>query len=198
MTLDAGEEEMELIRVQLMSSYQGTRLNALEKLTQMRDESRTSRIVALMHNYVVADKMKPQVQEAVAVAFGHFTNEVAFRTLLELCASAYWNVRYETAKSLGNYKRDEAYEKLLFMLNHEKDADVLEGVIIGLGTLQDARAIPLIADYLKSESWSLRDKAAEALGNIGGSAALEHLQTALVQERDAYVKESIKGILDNL
>jgi len=189
---------MDAIRVQLMSSHQGARLNALERLAQIRDESRTLSIVALMQNYAVTNKMKPQVQEAVAIAFGHFTNEVAFRILLDLCASPYWNVRYETAKSLGNYKQDEAYKKLLFMLSHEKDTDVLEGVVIGLGTLQDARAIPLIADHLKSESWSLRDKAAEALGNIGGSAALEHLQTALLQEQDAYVKESIKGILDSL
>jgi HEAT repeat protein len=62
----------------------------------------------------------------------------------------------------------------------------------------DEKAVDSLATVLKDDNRFVRQEAVRALGKIGGTRALEALTQALVEEKDEFVKDSIKKTVDRL
>jgi epoxyqueuosine reductase len=73
----------------------------------------------------------------------------------------------------------------------------LRNVAVALGNSKDTKAIPALRNALRNDPEPLlRGHAAWALGAIGGDESYQALQTAAINEMDAYVLGEIKAALD--
>ena len=62
----------------------------------------------------------------------------------------------------------------------------------------DEKAVDSLISVLKDNNRFVRQEAIWALGKIGGTIALESLTQALVVEKDEFVKDSIKRVMERL
>ena len=64
--------------------------------------------------------------------------------------------------------------------------------------MRDEKAVDSLIPVLKDHNRFVRQEAVRALGKIGGARALEALTQALVEEKDEFVKDSIKRAIERL
>jgi HEAT repeat protein len=62
----------------------------------------------------------------------------------------------------------------------------------------DEKAVDSLITVLKDDNRFVRQEVVRALGKIGGARALEALTQALVEEKDEFVKDTIKKAIDRL
>ena len=62
----------------------------------------------------------------------------------------------------------------------------------------DEKAVDSLIVLLKDDNRFVRQEAVRALGKIGGARALEALTQTLVEEKDEFVKDSIKKAVEKL
>ena len=62
----------------------------------------------------------------------------------------------------------------------------------------DEKTVDSLIIVLKDNNRFVRQEAVRALGKIGGTRALESLTQALVEEKDEFVKDSIKKAMERL
>jgi len=100
--------------------------------------------------------------------------------LIDALKDKSWKVREGAAGALGKIGvNDEQFETIIKMLKNEKSLEERDGAARALGCLKDIRAIPALIDALKDEDWSVRWKAAEALGKI-----VENFVNKKLEEKD--------------
>jgi len=88
-------------------------------------------------------------------------------------------------------------EELMKNLKH-KDSSVRRHTIDMLGILGDEKAVDALILVLKDKNRFVRQEAIAALGKIGGERVVEPLTQALVEERDEFVQDSIRKVLEKL
>lgn len=79
-----------------------------------------------------------------------------------------------------------------------KDSSVRRHAIEMLGIIGDEKAVDAIILVLKDKNRFVRQEAITALGKIGGERILEPLAQALVEEKDEFVKDSIRKVLGKM
>lgn len=87
-------------------------------------------------------------------------------------------VRQYLARAMGRTENPAFVEPLLEALDREREAELPE-IILALGMLQDAAALPALHGYLEHPNPLVRNRAAMALGFIGDRASVPPLRAAL-------------------
>jgi HEAT repeat protein len=80
----------------------------------------------------------------------------------------------------------------------ERDSSVRRSAAEEIGIIGDKKAVDSLITVLKDDNRFVRQEAIRALGKIGGARALESLTKALVEEKDAFVKDSINKAVERL
>jgi len=129
-----------------------------------------------------------------AEALGEEGDLRAVGPLIEALSDPYVDVSWIAAKSLGKLKDTEAVPDLIRMLdNDDKWARI--GAAEGLGGIADPRGVdPLVRILSTDPDRLVREKAAWALGEIGGDFAEEALHSAKEDESDRVQKAAQKAL----
>jgi HEAT repeat protein len=91
----------------------------------------------------------------------------------------------------------QAPPELINQLKNQ-DSSVRRNAAETIGTLGDENAIEALIPLLKDDNRFVRQEAVWALAKIGGARALEALTQALVDEKDEFVRDSIKKAMERL
>ena len=87
--------------------------------------------------------------------------------------------------------------ELIEDLKH-KDSSVRQNAAETLGRIGDEKAVDSLTLALKDRNKFVRQEAVAALGKIGGERLVEPLTRALEEEKDEFVIDSIKKVLEKL
>ena len=88
-------------------------------------------------------------------------------------------------------------KELMEGLKH-KDSSVRRHAVEMLGIIGDKEAVDALILVLKDKNRFVRQEAITALGKIGGERLVEPLTKALEEERDEFVQESVRKVLEKL
>lgn len=113
------------------------------------------------------------VRRTAANALGMIADQRAVPYLIKALNDSDWQVRKFAAVSLGRMKDEKAIPILLEAMEDE-DADVRWKAMLALAKFGERAVKPLIKT-LQNENWSVRARAAEVIGKIGGEDALNAL-----------------------
>ena len=80
----------------------------------------------------------------------------------------------------------------------DKDSSVRRHAIEMLGIIGDEKGVDALIQVLKDKNRFVRQEAIAALGKIGGARLVEPLTQALEEEKDEFVIDSIKKVLEKL
>ena len=79
-----------------------------------------------------------------------------------------------------------------------KDSSARRHAIEMLGIMRDQRAVDALILVLKDKNRFVRQEAIAALGKIGGETIVEPLTQALGKEKNEFVQDSIRKVLEKL
>ena len=79
-----------------------------------------------------------------------------------------------------------------------KDSNVRRHAIEMLGIMGDEKAVAPLILVLKDKNRFVRQEAIAALGKIGGERVVEPLTQALGDEKDEFVQNSMRKVLEKL
>ena len=79
-----------------------------------------------------------------------------------------------------------------------EDSSARRHAIEMLGIMGDEKAVDALILVLKDKNRFVRQEAIAALGKIGGERLVVPLTQALVEEKDEFVIDSIKKVIENL
>jgi HEAT repeat protein len=119
------------------------------------------------------------IRAGAAGALGYLQDVGALEPLVRtLYEDTDWLVRFSAAVSLGNLKDPRAYAVLIQALN---SAEVVlhQAAIAALGEIKAISAVDHILRFAQAEDWLVRQRLAEALGNLPtpkSLAALKYLE----------------------
>ena len=80
----------------------------------------------------------------------------------------------------------------------DKDGSVRRHAIEMLGIIGDEKAVDALILVLKDKNRFVRQEAIAALGKIGGERVVGPLAQALGEEKDEFVQDSIRKVLEKL
>jgi HEAT repeat protein len=80
----------------------------------------------------------------------------------------------------------------------DKDSSVRRHAIEMLGIMGDKKAVDALILVLKDKNRFVRQEAITSLGKIGGERVVEPLTQALGEEKDEFVQDSIRKVLERL
>jgi HEAT repeat protein len=129
-----------------------------------------------------------------ARTLGTVGGEGTLERLLEALKDKALFVRAGAAEGLGRLRDQRAVEPLLEALR-QPDETLQASAAIGLGNLGDQRAVaPLVEATLKNPSDNVSEKAAEALGQLGGSAGVDALVAAVPDKSANTRRRAIRAL----
>ncbi len=106
------------------------------------------------------------IRADAAGALGYLGDARAFEVLSRaFYEDTDWLVRFSAAVSLGNIKDPRAREVLLQALD-SKEIVLQEAAISALGEIQAIDSVDSILRFAQSDDWLIRQRLAEALGNL--------------------------------
>ena len=106
------------------------------------------------------------IRADAAGALGYLEDPRAFETLVRaFYEDTDWLVRFSAAVSLGNLKDPRAHDVLMQALQ-SKEAVMQQAAIAAVGEIGDLAAVDEILKFAQSEDWLVRQRLAEALGNL--------------------------------
>ena len=80
----------------------------------------------------------------------------------------------------------------------QKDSSVRRHAVEMLGIMGDEKAVDALILVLKDKNRFVQQEAIAAIGKIGGERLVEPLTKALEEEKDGFVIDSIKKVLEKL
>ena len=80
----------------------------------------------------------------------------------------------------------------------DKDSSIRRHAIEMLGIIGDEIAIDALIQVLKDKNRFVRQEAVTTLGKIGGERVVESLTQALGEEKDEFVQDSMRKVLEKL
>lgn len=106
------------------------------------------------------------IRADAAGALGYLEDPRAFETLVRaFYEDTDWLVRFSAAVSLGNLKNPKAHDVLIDALN-STEVVMQQAAIAAIGEIGDLTALDEILRFAQSEDWLVRQRLAEALGNL--------------------------------
>lgn len=120
------------------------------------------------------------IRADAAGALGYLGDPRAYEALVRaFYEDVEWLVRFSAAVSLGNLKDPRGYEVLIRALKvGDGDSLMQQASIAALGELGDPRCLEAILTFAQSEDWLVRQRLAQALGNLPtdkSRSALEYM-----------------------
>ena len=95
-------------------------------------------------------------------------------------------------------RNDEVINKLLQIVEIDKDYRVRNHAIMALGAITCPQAIPVLLKSLSDTQIEIRASAATALSKIGDKRVLPQLKEALKKEKNKYVKKQLETAIKRL
>ncbi|NET44374.1 HEAT repeat domain-containing protein [Okeania sp. SIO2B3] len=106
------------------------------------------------------------IRADAAGALGYLEDIRAFEPLAKaFYEDTSWLVRFSAAVSLGNLKDPRAHNLLIEALDNQEMV-IQQAAIAALGEIGDLEAVEHILKFALSEDWLIRQRLAEALGNM--------------------------------
>ena len=106
------------------------------------------------------------IRADAAGALGYLEDIRAFEPLARaFYEDTSWLVRFSAAVSLGNLKDSRAHNLLIEALDNQEMV-IQQAAIAALGEIGDLEAVEHILKFALSEDWLIRQRLAEALGNM--------------------------------
>jgi HEAT repeat protein len=140
------------------------------------------------------------VRENAAKSLGNLALIEAVEPLISLLGDKEWRVRKQAINALGKIGSDEAVKPLLRLL-YDGDADVRRNTTEVLACMGDEAFDPLMDLYM-CDDWQIRSKAAECLGKIGDTRAVDYFIDTLCskrkEDRNRHVRGKIVEALGNI
>ena len=78
----------------------------------------------------------------------------------------------------------------------DRDSSIRQNAAQAIGVMGDEKAVDYLIAVLKDDNRFVRQETVWALGKIGGARALEALTQVLVEEKDEFVKDSMKKVIE--
>lgn len=137
------------------------------------------------------------IRADAAGALGYLEDPRAFEPLIRsFYEDTDWLVRFSAAVSLGNLKDPRAHDALIQAL-HSPEVILQQAAIAAFGEIGDLTALDEILAFVQSEDWLVRQRLAEALGNLPsekGTSALRYM----AKDSHPHVSESAQMSLIRL
>lgn len=118
------------------------------------------------------------IRADAAGALGYLEDPRAFDSLVHaFYEDVDWLVRFSAAVALGNLKDPRAHDVLIEALKSDKVV-MQQAAIAAVGEIGDLDALTEILNFAQSDDWLVRQRLAEALGNLPGNkseSALRYL-----------------------
>jgi HEAT repeat protein len=191
-------DDLDGIRTQLAKGDWKTRLSAVEKLENRRDEGALDmlRKVASTHGEYWPVKIK------AIVLLGEAQDPKSVELLLSIFNDPFSNwecpsIKSYTATALGNYKGNPQVVDTLIKGINDRELLTREASIRSLGKIGDPKAVPLLLGLLEDPSAAVRLSVVKALEEIGDPRAIPHLERVSQSDGDAVVKKEALAALSN-
>lgn len=137
------------------------------------------------------------IRADAAGALGYLEDPRAFDPLVKaLNEDVDWLVRFSAAVSLGNLKNPKAHGVLIEALN-SSEVVIQQAAIAALGEIRDLEAVDNILNFAQAEDWLVRQRLAEALGNLPTKKSLSALRY-LAKDDHSQVAEAARLSLKRL
>ncbi|MEM9807551.1 MAG: HEAT repeat domain-containing protein, partial [Cyanobacteria bacterium P01_D01_bin.56] len=107
-----------------------------------------------------------------------------------------WLVRFSAAVSLGNLKDPRAHDALIQALN-SPEVILQQAAIAACGEIGDVSALDDILAFAQSDDWLVRQRLAEALGNMPTDKSISALRY-MAKDNHSQVSEAAQISLDRL
>lgn len=115
---------------------------------------------------LLANEADYGVRADAAGALGYLEDIRAFEPLTRsFYEDTHWLVRFSAAVSLGNLKDPRARDTLLQALK-SPEVVIQQAAIAALGEIGAVESVEAILEFVSSEDWLVRQRLAEALGNL--------------------------------
>ena len=116
------------------------------------------------------------IRADAAGALGYLEDPRAFDPLVRaFYEDVDWLVRFSAAVSLGNLKNPKAHDVLVAALD-SPEVVIQQAAIAALGEIRDTEAVDNILNFAQAEDWLVRQRLAEALGNLPTPKSLAALR----------------------
>ncbi len=158
---------------------------------RVRDEAPIEELIAAMHESKTA-----HMTEILCELLGKRQDPKAVPVLIEALHNEGAGVRSEAAQALALIESPLAGEALLTQYLKEKDEEVKDWQVIGLGATGYLPAVPYLIQALQSDR--LRRYAALALAELQVTEVKPMIQEALGHETDEYERKLIEQALQKL
>jgi HEAT repeat protein len=139
------------------------------------------------------------IRADAAGALGYLEDPRAFEPLVRtFYEDTDWLVRFSTAVALGNLKDPRAHDVLLKALGSD-EVVLQQAAIAALGEVGAVEAVERLLHFAQSPDWLVRQRLAEALGNLPAEktqAALEYLEKDSHPNVAAAATISLKRLAD--
>jgi len=143
---------------------------------------------------VLLTRKEPAARMNAAKAMGELGNKRAIKPLIVTLKDPERNVRWSAVKALGRLRAEQAIEPLIAMF---EDRDMQESAVTALAQIGRPAVLSLIA-ALTERKREVRIGAARALGQIGGTHALEALLISLREDKDRIVRARVAVALGQI
>jgi HEAT repeat protein len=137
------------------------------------------------------------VRADAAGAIGYLEDLKAFEPLNQaFYDNTHWLVKFSIVVSLGNLKDPRAKKTLLQALNSE-EVVIQQAAIAALGEIGAVDAVEKILTFITATDWLIRQRLAEALGNLDTEKSRSALRY-LTKDDNPNVAEAAKLAIDRL
>jgi len=137
------------------------------------------------------------IRADAAGAMGYLGDARAFETLSRaFYEDTDWLVRFSAAVSLGNLKDPRAHDILIQALG-SNEVVLQQAAISALGEIQDLSSVEHILRFAQSDDWLVRQRLAEALGNLPKPKSVSALKY-LEKDSHSHVAEAARISLQRL
>lgn len=183
----------------LHSKDNQTRLSAIEKIGEMRDDEATTVLMEIAGTKEEDWRIKIRAIRLLGEIGDSRSTDLLLNIfgnpfLNETCPSIKWN----TALALGHFKNDTRVVEALIKALHYSDLMVREAAIQSLGKIGNPYAVAFIVPALKDKSFAIRRSAVEALSRIGSSEAVPFLKKVSETDNDPFIKSEALSALKAL
>lgn len=134
------------------------------------------------------------VATAAAVACGRIKTGINIQLLIGALLHPYYGVRYSAAKALASIG-EPAVQPLISHLDSFPNNKGAEFIILALGQIGSNKAAAVLDKELKSDQWTIRAAAAEAMGLFPARKFHKSLNNALKTENQPLVRAKIVNAL---
>ncbi len=186
------QKAIELIKLVLNDENQQVRSMAIFAL----GIKQTSESFPLLVNILETDP-DYGIRADAAGALGYLEDPRAFEPLIRsFYEDTDWLVRFSAAVSLGNLKDPRAHDALIQAL-HSPEVILQQAAIAAFGEIGDISALEEILVFAQSDDWLVRQRLAEALGNMPTEKSISALRY-LAKDNHSQVSEAAQISLERL